>query len=241
MSKSTNSYSYAVFESGRAISTALISSGKRVFTIPAPLIEPVHLTPADRAVIKNISEYAWIIFQDVLAVDYFVEALSDNDVDPFELDLVRVCAVGEIVSDRLRFSSLHSDVITRSAAGEDIVRAITEYGEVSQVKIVIPVEASENPGLVELLCSAGSEACEIPIYRMRTTGETARIKALLTGGAIDEIIFSTAEDFLTLKYLLRPSDLTTVTKGIKISATDQSLIRHLKENGLAASLVTNQH
>ncbi len=67
----------------------------------APALEPAAAPDFD------LSAFDWIVFPDLYSVDFFLA----NVPEKFALDELTVCALGDSISDRLRFSQLHADII----------------------------------------------------------------------------------------------------------------------------------
>lgn len=237
-----NGYTYALFATpaNKNIIRELEAGDAKVFLFPAIETEPLDLDAARTELIKGLTKFDWIIFPDVLAVDHFVATLLEMNVDLFELDHLRVLASGEAVADRLRFSELHADIIAGSTAPEKVFGELHAYlaGEdLSDLKFLIPKAESVELQLARILRHKRAEVSELPIYTIKSMKDqhTTKIKALLSGGAIDEFIFSDPLDLLALKHFFPEFELKEILVDVKISATDQIMFQALLEAGLAAS------
>ncbi len=233
-----NEISYALFLTpvNKQIIFRLRTQDKKVFFIPAIETEKLLLDKLAENTVKKSVTFDWIIFTDIFTVDYFMEFLQESEIDPFELDSVRICAFGEAVSDRLRFSEIHADIIPSSINTESILKAINDYlaGEdFSKLKFLILKEFSNQIDLTELIKTANSDASEISLYRIleKDKPETAKIKALIAGGAIDEIIFSDPADFVAFKKYFPDAITQNIFSGIRFSAANDVMFQMLAENG----------
>lgn len=212
---------------------------RRANILKFPLIEAAKIALDENSIeiVKNLAEYDWIIFTDVLAVDFFLETLEENGIDFFELDETRVCAVGEAVSDRLRFVQLHADVIPNSVNVENVLSSLKSYAaavEFADLKFLIVKEISLANRIGSDLVKADAKVSELPIYRLRLPSKKpmVKLKTLLKGGAIDRFVFSAATDFIALQYIFDEEPLNELLAGIEVSAADGQIAQTLREHDL---------
>ncbi|CAN5121335.1 hypothetical protein BH20ACI1_BH20ACI1_30930 [soil metagenome] len=237
MSNSTVDKTYAFFETphNKKLAVQLANNAVKFFLFPPLETEKIILDEERIALLKNINEFDWLIFTDVLSVDYFLETLTENEIDFFELDAVRVCAFGEAVADRLRFVQIHADLIPNSLTAETVFSNISVYvGEngLADLKFLLIKESSTDFEISELLKKKKIKLIELPIYKAKDfdKNKIARLKTLIKGGAIDEFIFSSPEDLIALKNYFPDDDLEKLFAEVKISAVDANTFQNLKEN-----------
>jgi len=239
MSDSTERKTYGIFanSANRKIIGELENLDFNVKLFPPIETEKVALNETSKEKLKNLKNFDWLIFPDVLAVDYFLEILEENHSDLFELDELRVCAAGEAVADRLRFSSVHSDVIPESIQTESVFAPVANYigvNSTADLRFLLPREISMQTNLPERLNAVGAVVCEMPIYQIRSFPnlEITKLKTLLKGGAIDEFIFASPIDFIALKYWFGNEEISAVMADTKISAIDGVMYQYARENNL---------
>jgi len=208
----------------------------KVFLFPPVETEKFVLDSTQTRHLKTVADFDWIIFTDVFAVDYFLQNLEENGVDCFEMDAVRVCALGEAVSDRLRFVQLHADVIPNSRVVETVVSAVLNYANnaIKNLKFLVVKESSGNFSIAEKLIKSAATVLELPIYQAKITNknEIVKLKTLLKSGAIDEFVFTSAEDFLALQSYFPAEAVSDVLAEIKISTVSEVVFQTAKEYGL---------
>lgn len=239
MSHSENEKTYALFDSplNRKIIGDLSKSGAKVFTFPLIETTNIELNEAETAYFTNLKNYDWLIFADVFVVDYFLETLEETGIDAYDLDDLRVCAFGETVSDRLRFASIHADVIPAKIETAEVFSALLDYigeTEISGLRFFyLAGEADEN-SLADKLRAKNVEVIELPIYRAvpNDSSELIKLKTLLKGGAIDEFILTSPTDLFALKNYFKQANLADVLAEIKISASDGVMFQAAKEYDL---------
>jgi uroporphyrinogen-III synthase len=127
MTDSPEKKSFAVFDhtAGREAAKAIESAGAKCLLIPAIRIE--CRTEAILGVLPSLSAFHWIGFADVFAVDQFIWAMQNADADLYELELLRVAACGETVSDALRYHGVHSDVVPLTNDQKSMFATLDNY------------------------------------------------------------------------------------------------------------------
>lgn len=242
MSNSVAEKTYAFFKTPLNKNLVAKFTNNRVnfFQFPPLEAEKIRLKSEEIELIKNIKKFDWLIFTDVLAVDCFLQILTENDIDFFELDAVRVCAFGETVADRLRFAQIHADVIPNEINAQTIFSAIGFYAgdnDLKNLKMLLLKENSADVGAANLLQKANAELVEMPIYTAKISdkNEITKLKTLLKGGAIDEFILTAPEDLVALHYYFpNDAELKTIFEEVKATANDANIIQNLKENEIKA-------
>jgi uroporphyrinogen-III synthase len=239
MPNSNSEKTYALFANpgNKKIVAELENAGARIIEFPP--LEAEKIEPGENLIEpqKNLVEFDWIIFPDVLTVDFFLQILEEKAIDFFELDEIRVCAFGEVVSDRLRFAQLHADVIPSTIRTEDVLSALKNYiapNGFKNLKFLLPQEIFFRNEIKNQLSKTGAEVYELPVYQIKISkeNEISKLKVLLKGGAIDEFIFSAPTDFIHLNYIFSGEPLARIFAGVEISATGGIVYQTVRENDL---------
>ncbi|HEX8246945.1 MAG TPA: uroporphyrinogen-III synthase [Pyrinomonadaceae bacterium] len=236
MSDSLNAKTYAIFSkpSNRKIISRLRDEPNEVIEFPFVEAEKIELNSADKTLIKNVFGFEWIIFPDLYAVEFFLEALAQANLEFFELDSSRILAVGEAVADRLRFAQIHADVIPARIDAETVFAALRDYlfdeEEFKNLRVLMPKESAFDAALTEMLRRNESAVTELNIYRLKTEDASGltKLKALLKGGAVDEFVFTSPADVLNLAAGFGEK-LKDLLAGTSVSATDETTFQTLRE------------
>lgn len=185
---------------------------------------------------QDLTDFEWLIFTDLNSVECFLQVLEKNEVNFFELDVLRICALGEAVADRLRFELLHSDVIPPNNETESIFSALSDYifddNEITGMKFLIVKESNAKSEISNLLTEKKASVIELPVYQsvFPNSAQIPKLKALVKGGGIDEFLFTAPEDVFSLAQIFQNEDLGKAFAEIKITAKDemtrQTLIEH---------------
>jgi uroporphyrinogen III methyltransferase/synthase len=197
--------------------------GARVVACPTiEIVEPVSYAPLDEA-LDHLYGYDWIIFTSTNGVDYFMRRLSARNQDVSELDDLRVCAIGSATADRLRDMSVHVDVVPGEFKAEGVFDALANYlggrEQFDCLNFLIPRAAVARDHLPLALEEAGARADVVPVYRTIAAQNTdrARIEALIVGGAIDCITFTSASSVKNFAGLFDTPDLSQLLTDVRIA------------------------
>ena len=235
----TDPKTYAVFvnAANRMIISRLESRNAKILKFMPIEIEEIENEQNILLIAKNFAAFDWIIFTDVFAVDNFLEILGQSGIDLFELDEKLILAIGEAVSDKLRFAQIHSDLISISVESNDIFRAILNYTgsyDLKNLKFLIAKSSEFVNDLTGNLKTAGAEVMELNVFRFKIENyhELTKLKILLKGGAVDSFIFTAPEDIFYLKAIFNSEKLTEVLFEIEVFSTNEITRQTLLENNL---------
>lgn len=211
------------------------SQRKNVFEIPLPEPKKTDLKNADLKLFENISTFDWIIFSDIWTVEIFLEILDRLEIDLFDLDQLRICSNGEAVADSLRFRQIHTDVIPPENSARAVFTAVSGYifeeRELSDLSFFVLKAKGDDSELANLLSENSSEVTELEIYEIenRNDSEFSKLKALIVGGAVDEIVFSSPEEVFNLYKIIGKKDFVRVLSEIEIHAVNEIAYQTLRE------------
>jgi uroporphyrinogen III methyltransferase/synthase len=197
--------------------------GARVISCPTiEIVEPESYALLDEA-LENLYGYDWLIFTSVNGVDYFLRRMETLGHDVSELDELRVCAIGEATAVRLREASVHVDVIPEQFKAEGAFSAIESYvgGQkgLNYLSFLIPRAAVARDYLPKALEEAGARVDVVPAYRTvqpHTSGR-GRVEAMLAGGAVDCITFTSSSTVINFAQLFDTTDLSRLLEGVCIA------------------------
>ncbi len=230
-------YALIASPNGKRIVKTIESAGAKVVLFPQIQAAPRRLDEEESEILSEAVNYDWLIFFDVLAVDYFLRKLEEAETDLFELDSIRICALGEAVADRLRFVQLHADVVPLAVDAQTTFSALTDYIGAERLngkRFLIVKRESAEAEIKNNLTERGAIAAELEIYEtiIEEQTENARLKALLKGGAIDEFVFASPEDLIALRAFLRVDSISDYFNETTISVADEVTFQSLREHRL---------
>ena len=202
----------------------LETNGAEVIQFPTIEIRPLHL---DSTVVRGWvtqplrSEYDWIIFTSVNAVEIFYGHLRKEGKDVRAFGGTKICAVGPKTVRALNDIGIQPDFVPSHSRGSAIA---AEIGDVCGKKILLPRAKIASAALPEGLRDRGAHVEDVPLYdtvkklpvtsgrrgevsETRSDEETSPLRKLetvetdLLNGSIDFVTFtssSTVTNFLEM-------------------------------------------
>ena len=201
----------------------LENDGARVISCPTiEIVEPESYAQLDEA-IDNLYGYDWLIFTSVNGADYFLRRMEKLGYERSALDELRVCAIGEATFARLSEAQVHVDVVPQESKAEGIFTALQLYlggqDNLTGLRFLIPRAAVARDYLPRTLEALGARVDIAQAYRTvhPETSVRGRIEALLAGGAVDCIAFTSASTVKNFAQLFDLTDLRELLDGVHIA------------------------
>ena len=228
------------------LATQLTRQGARVLAWPILDVgEAEHPQALDEA-IENLFGYDWMIFHNVNAVKFFLRRFQTLGLEISELDSLRVCGVGEETVHRLEESQVHIDVIPDRLSTQALFDAIETYvggrEALRGLNFLVPTAGSSRGYLQEALEEFGARVDLVAAYRSCPAKDSGlvRINALLAGGGIDWVAFTSGSDVRDLAAVLDTNDLDGVLADAGVVCIDEITTETANEFGLTADIVSNE-
>jgi uroporphyrinogen III methyltransferase / synthase len=169
--------------------------GAEAIGAPAIRIAPPEDPAELDAACAQASEFDWIVFTSVNAVDHFMNRLLARG-DVRDLHGVRLCTVGPSTASRLQRYGIRVDMTPgefRAAAVADALRAT---GDLKGKRVLLPRADIARDGFGDELLQAGADVVEVIAYRTipETGGPGADhdIYRMLLDRRIDAVTFASA-------------------------------------------------
>lgn len=221
--------------------------GARVVSCPTiEIVEPDSYAMLDEA-LENLYGYNWLVFTSVNGVDYFLRRMEKLGHDESELDELRICAIGEATALRLREARVHVDVIPEQFKAEGAFTAIEAYvgGRLglNRLNFLIPRAAVARDYLPKALEEAGARVDVVPAYRTvpPQTSERGRVEALLAGGAVDCITFTSSSTVVNFARLFDTTDLRQLLEGVAVACIGDITAGTAKEYNLSTDILPDEY
>ena len=239
-----------VITRARAQSAEFVSElerlGARVVGCPTiEIVAPESYALLDDA-IENLYGYDWLVFTSVNGVDHFLRRLENAGRDRSELDELRVCAIGEATAVRLRDAQIHVDVVPEQFKAEGAYGAIEAYvggrEHLDRLNFLIPRAAVARDYLPKALEEAGARVDVVPAYRTVApqTSDRGRVEALLAGGAVDCITFTSSSTVTNFARLFDTTDLSGLLEGVAVACIGDITASTAAEFGLRAAILPTE-
>ena len=221
---------------------ALEAYGARVVACPTiEIVAPESYAPLDQA-IENLYGYDWVVFTSTNGVEHFLARLAECDRDVSTLDEVRVCAIGEATANRLQEAHVHVDVVPEQFKAEGVYTALERYvggrENLFNLNFLIPRAAVARDYLPRALEEAGARVDVVTAYRTVRPASTdrARVEALLVGGGVDCIAFTSSSTVANFAQLFDTTDLSHLLKGIVVGCIGDITAHTAADYGLRCDI-----
>ncbi len=212
----------------------------RVITWPEIQIgEPESYAMLDEA-IEHLFGYDWLLFQNANAAGFFLRRFHLLGHETSQLDSLRVCAIGEATVAKLEESQVHVDLISGSLASDVVFGAIESYAggreALGRLNFLIPRASATRDGLRDMLEDAEARVDVVATYRTVSHNNPAltQINALLAGGGIDCIVFTSPATVQKFAELFDANDLSRILAGVAVICIDQSTAKAASDFGVRA-------
>ncbi len=202
----------------------LESYGARIVFCPViEIAAPDSYIELDDAIF-NLLNFDWVIFMSVNGVEHFMRRLEFTQrYDAIDIDDLRVCAIGEATANRLRDFQIHVDVVPREHKSEGVFIALREYlgsaNEFHNLRFLIPRAAVARDFLPNALRDAGAQVATVTAYQTVRPIDInrGRVEAMLRGGSIDCVTFTSASSVTNFADFFSPLTLKDLLQDIVIA------------------------
>lgn len=185
--------------------------------------------------LERLSEYHWILFSSVNAVDYFFARLFAQGMDARMMKGPGIAAVGKATADHLRTYGLIADLVPPVYTSEGLAESLLDQG-VEGRNILIPRAEKAREVLPETLRGAGAQVTLVPVYRNTPPpGRKDDLRQMLEDGLCDVITFtssSTVRNFLTMVDAEDSASLHRLLDGVAIAVIGPITGKVVTDNGL---------
>jgi len=233
-------------EQAREFADELEGLGARVIICPTiEIVEPESFTPLDDA-IETLFGYDWIIFTSTNGVDHFLRRLQTLEHDVSQLDELRVCAIGEATAEKLRAAHVHVDLVPEQFKAEGVFAALETFlggrEALQTLNFLIPRAAVARDYLPKALEDAGARADVVAAYRtVRPLDvDLPRISALLAGGSVDCIAFTSSSTVRNFARLFDTFDLSEVLEEVAVASIGDVTAATVSEYGLETQIMPDE-
>ena len=214
------------------LSGTLESLGARVIEWPELKLDVAESCFALDEAIENLFGYDWLILRNEIAATYFLQRFGLNH-QPDELDDLKILSIGDSTSQALAQSHVHVDVpIDRSA---NTFKALESYvGGFAGLNVLVPSANIYREAFEQQLEDAGARVDNVTAYRTVSDHQRlAQLKALLVGGGIDCILFTSPQSVDEFTHLLDTDDLRQILAGLVVACGDPESAAAATNLGLA--------
>ena len=230
-------------EQAAEFAAALEAYGARVVACPTiEIVPPASYAQLDEA-IENLFGYDWLVLTSANAAEHFLARLEATGKDVGELDELHVCAIGEATAARLVEAHVHVDVVPERSRAEGVFEALEAYlggrEQFENLNFLLPRAAVARDFLPRALEAAGARCDAVEAYRTvrPETTDRARAEALLVGGGVDCVTFTSSSTVHNFAQLFDTRDLRPLLSGVRVACIGAVTAATAAEYGLRADVV----
>jgi uroporphyrinogen-III synthase len=211
--------------------------GARVIEWPELQLDVAESCFALDEAIENLFGYDWLILRNEAAATYFLKRFQlKHELD--ELDDLKILSIGDKTSQALAQSQIHVDVpIDRSA---NLFKALESYvGDFTGVNVLVPSANLYREAFEQQLEDAGARVDKVTAYRTVSDNQRlTQLKALLVGGGIDCILFTSLQFVDEFIHLVDTDDLREILAGLMVACGDSQTAAAAMDLGLGDQVVS---
>jgi len=220
--------------------------GARVVACPTiEIVPPDSYHLLDEA-LSNLYGYDWLVFTSTNAVEHFMARLAAAGLEAGDLDDLRVCAVGQATAERLAEAHVHVDVVPARAQAEGVLAALEEYlggrAGFANLNFLMPRAAAGRDLIPDGLEAAGARCDVAPAYRTVRPESTdrAKVEALLVGGGVDCVTFTSPSTVRHFAELFGARDLAPLLSGVRVACIGEVTARAAADHNLRADILPSE-
>lgn len=216
--------------------------GARAITWPEVMVtEPDDAFSLAQA-LEDLFGYDWLILKNERAAEYFLQRFTCVH-QPNMMDELRVVTIGDHTAERLIAHQIHVDVTLERFQFRATFTAIESYlgGQeaIAHLNFLVPSANITGEIFEAQLDNAGARVDSVATYRTTPDrNKLGQISALLVGGGISCVAFTTTAALEQLAQLLDSDDLPLLLSGIQAACLDAETAALANMFGLTAITAT---
>lgn len=225
---------------GGSLPAELKHINARVWVAPEVAIQPPSDASSLQDAIENLFGYDWIILKNARATECFVQAFRTTHVSD-QLDEIRVLAIGSRTVECASEHQIHVDIAVDRFATQSVASEIQSYvggGSLSRLNLLVPSANISRESFQEQLQDAGARVDAVPTYRTcANRDELSKLIALIIGGGLDCVAFTSASAVEDCAALFDTDDLPGLFSGVSVVCGDEPTAQTAKEFGLNHTVI----
>lgn len=208
---------------------------------PTISIEKAENYTALHNAFKNISNYDWIVFTSVNAVEIFFEEFRKVNMDIRDLKDIKICAIGPATRESLEKKGIIVNTMPDEYRAEGIIEELK--GEIKPGNwVLLPRARGARSILPEALKEWGAHVNEIYIYKAVAEKRVSKeMFEEIMDGNVDFITFtssSTVHNFINIVGL---DNALRINKKTKIACIGPITAKTAQEAGLTIDIVAEKY
>jgi uroporphyrinogen III methyltransferase / synthase len=229
-------------EQASQLSRRLLELGADVLEIPTIRIDPPAKRHLIAEVLLELNSYDWLVFTSPNGVSAFFDFFFKAFEDLRDIGGARIAAVGPATTAKLREFHLKVDAMPAEYVGAKIAGAISEFGSIENLKILLLRAEEANPELPRELERLGAIVDDAPCYKTvpETEDRNGAAARLLEEGT-DWLTFASSSAVASFHARFDLNKLLTRYPGIRLVSIGPETSKAIVALGLKPSLEAREH
>lgn len=229
-------------EQASQLSRQLAESSAEVLEIPTIKILPTDRKADLADALLELNSYDWIIFTSPNGVTMFFDSFFKAFEDLRDIGGVRIVAVGPATAAKLKELHLKVDVMPAEYVSGKIVKALTSFESIENLKILLMRAEVANPELPRDLEAMGAIVDDVACYKtVPETEDVCGSAASLIDEGADWITFTSSSTVENFHARFNLPALTKKFPKMKLASIGPETTKALTALGLKPSVEAKPH
>ncbi len=211
--------------------------------IEFPSIEIIKETDLNAlyAAFQVISDYGWIIFTSVNAVDIFFEELGGMGIDIRQLQGIKICAIGPATAAHLTKRGLVVDLMPEEYRAEGIIMELKTLVKPGQ-RVLLPRARGSREILPQSLVEMGAIVNEVIVYQAAPASHiNPNHLQEIRDGEVDYITFTSSSTVSNFVNIVGSQYVNTFNNRVKVACIGPITARTAEEYGFTVDIMPDQY
>ena len=172
------------------LSEPLLKLGAAVIPIPLIELHPIS-DPQHEIIYQQLSNYDWVVFTSVNAVDIFLANLKQRGLDQQIISTLKIACVGVVTAQRLHRYNLSANLIPQQHIAEGLAASFEDH-DVASKRFLLPRAESARDVLPLALRARGAQVDVMTTYRTGATQLSEKERLVLNANDLDAVTFTSS-------------------------------------------------
>jgi len=221
-------------------SRLLRERGATVVEVPTiEIVPPLSWEDADRA-IGRLPGYDWLILTSANAVERFFRRVRERRGDLACLAGVRVCAIGPKTRAAIEAAGISVEFQPSVFRAEGLINEAGE-GAWHGKRVLFPRAAEGREAIPDEMRRVGAELDLVTVYRtIPSPAGREQLRALLAGGGLDAVTFTSGSTVKSFVSLLDPAQLDDIAGRVVVACIGPVTADAAREAGLPVDALASE-
>ena len=226
------------------LSKLLNEKGAEVIELPTIEILPIDDYSALHNSFRELSQYQWIVFTSVNAVDYFFHELNELGYDSRLLGTLKLVSIGIETTKALHKYGLAPDLVPDKFIAEGIVDSFRSI-DIKGNNILLPTSNLARDIISKNLAEMGAKVAVIPVYQNQIPKYEKDFLEHIFSKPIDCITFTSSSTVNNFFALLKEYGIENPGRASKIASIGPITSKAITDRGfivdIQAEVFTTEH